>query len=92
MTHSADQISLAIRVGIHTGEVEYVTGDVRGVAVHTAARVMSLAAPGQVLMSGTTRDLLEEAGLPLEDAGMHELKGLTGQRQLFRLSSVLSSS
>ena len=86
MARSAHAISLPIRVGIHTGEVEFVGDDVRGVAVHAAARVMSNAGPDEVLVSSTTADLLEGSGLALEDAGAHELKGLSGRRQLFRLA------
>jgi class 3 adenylate cyclase len=86
MTRSADAIGLPIRVGIHTGEVEFVGGDVRGVAVHAAARVLSLAGSGEVLVSSTTADLLEGSGLALEDAGAHEMKGLSGRRQVFRLA------
>lgn len=85
MTRSAHDLGVPIRVGIHTGEVEYVGDDVRGVAVHAAARIMSLAGPDEVYVSSTTSDLLEGAGLVLEDVGAHELKGLAGQRQLFRL-------
>ena len=86
MTRSAHAIGLPIRVGIHTGEIEFVGDDVRGVAVHAAARVMSLAGPDEVLVSSTTADLLEGSGLALEDAGAHELKGLSGRRQLYRLA------
>ena len=57
----------------------------RGVAVHAAARVTSFATASEVLVSWTTRDLLEGSGLTLEDAGTHELKGLDGERRLFRL-------
>jgi len=78
-------LGLEIRAGIHTGEVELVAGDVRGIAVHIAARVMSIAGPGQVLVSATTHELVADAGLPFTDAGVHELKGITGARQLFRL-------
>jgi class 3 adenylate cyclase len=85
MTRSVQDLGLQIRVGIHTGEVEFVGGDVRGVAVHAAARLMSLAGPDEVLVSATTRDLIEGSGLVLEDAGTHELKGLSGRRQAFRL-------
>ena len=55
------------------------TGDVRGIAVHAAARVMALAGPGEVLVSGTTRELLEGSGLAFEDRGSHELKGISGR-------------
>src|SRR6478672_4314311 len=54
-----------------------------GVAVHAAARVAALAGPGEVLVSGTTRDLLDGSGLRLEDRGTHELKGLEGVRQVY---------
>jgi class 3 adenylate cyclase len=86
MTKSAREVGLPIRVGVHTGEVEFVGGDARGVAVHTAARVMSLAGVDEVLVSSTTRDLVEGSGLVLEDAGSHVLKGLSGPRTLFRLA------
>ena len=85
MTRSAQRAGLTIRVGLHTGEVEMEGPNARGVAVHTAARVMSFASASEVLVSWTTRDLLEGSGLMLEDAGSHALKGLDGQRQLFRL-------
>jgi class 3 adenylate cyclase len=85
MTRSTRAIGIEIRVGVHTGEVELVGDDVRGIAVHTAARVLELAGPGEVLVSSTTSGLLEGSGLVLEDAGVHELKGLSGTRQLFRL-------
>jgi class 3 adenylate cyclase len=48
---------------------------------------MSFAASGEVLISSTTKDLLEGSGLILEDAGAHELKGLAGERRLFRLAA-----
>ena len=85
MARSAESIGLAIRVGIHTGELEFVGPDARGVAVHAAARVMSFAGPGEVLISSTTKDLLDGSGLSFEDAGEHVLKGLAGERRLFRL-------
>lgn len=88
MAKSAREVGLPIRVGVHTGEVEFVGGDARGVAVHTAARVMSAAGADQVMVSSTTRDLLEGSGLVLEDAGSHSLKGLSGARTLFRLAAT----
>ena len=87
MCRSARSVGLEIRVGVHTGEVEFVGGNARGMAVHAAARVMSVAGPGEVLVSSTTKDLLEGSGLTLEDAGTHALKGLTGERRLFRLTA-----
>jgi class 3 adenylate cyclase len=85
MTRSVRAIGIEIRVGVHTGEIELVGDDVRGIAVHTAARVLALASPNEVLVSATTAGLLEGSGMELEDAGTHELKGLAGARQLFRL-------
>jgi class 3 adenylate cyclase len=85
LTRVATELGLSIRVGIHTGEVDLVGGNARGVAVHTAARVLSSSAPDQVLVSSTTRDLLSGSGLEFEDAGSHALKGLTGVRSLFRV-------
>ena len=86
MTRQAKAIGVDIRVGVHTGEIELVGDDVRGIAVHTAARVLALAGPGEVLVSSTTGALVEGSSLALEDAGAHELKGLSGARQVFRLS------
>jgi class 3 adenylate cyclase len=82
---AAKSLGLAIRVGIHTGEVELVAGDVRGLTVHVAARVMSVAGPGEVLVSATTNELVADSGLTFADAGSHELKGVTGARRLYRL-------
>ena len=86
MARSAREIDVPIRVGVHTGEVEFVGGNVRGVAVHTAARVMALAGPDEVIVSATTAGLLEGSGVMLDDAGSHEMKGLTGPRQVFRVT------
>jgi class 3 adenylate cyclase len=83
---AARAIGLAIRAGVHTGEVELAAGDVRGLAVHVAARVMALAGPGQVFVSATTRELVADSGLTFVDAGAHELKGVSGARQLYCLA------
>jgi class 3 adenylate cyclase len=84
---AARNLGVEIRAGVHTGEVEIVAGDLAGVAVHVAARVMALAGPGEVLVSGTTHELVAGTGLAFEDAGMHELKGIPGTRQLYRVST-----
>jgi class 3 adenylate cyclase len=60
-----------------------VDGNVRGLAVHTGARVMALAGPSEVLVSSTVRDLVGGSGLTFEDRGMHELKGVPGEWHLF---------
>lgn len=85
MTVAVRSLGIEIRAGLHTGEVELSGGQARGVTVHAAARVSALAGPGEVLISGTTRDLLDGSGLAFEDRGAHELKGLTGPRQIFAL-------
>jgi class 3 adenylate cyclase len=85
MVAASRAIGLDIRVGAHTGEVELLHGDARGVAVHAAARVMSLAGAGAVFASWTTRDLLAGSGISVESAGSHELKGLEGAREVFRV-------
>ena len=78
-------LGIRVRAGVHTGEIEIVGGQARGVAVHAAARVAALAGAGEVLVSGTTRDLLAGSGLLFEDRGSVELKGLSGQRPIFAL-------
>lgn len=85
MIASSRSMDLPIRVGINTGEVELVGEDVRGIAVHTASRLLGLAGGDEVMMSSTTNDLLDGTGIATEDAGVHELKGLSGARQVFKL-------
>jgi class 3 adenylate cyclase/mannose-6-phosphate isomerase-like protein (cupin superfamily) len=74
---------LGVRAGIHVGEVELVAGDVRGIAVHAAARIMARAEAGEILVSETTRMLAQGSGLEFEDRGTHELKGMDGEWRLF---------
>jgi class 3 adenylate cyclase len=85
MVEAARKLGLQIRAGCHTGEVELKQGEVHGVAVHAAARVLSLAGDGEVLVSWTTRDLLSGSTVRLESRGQHVLKGLEGQREVFRV-------
>lgn len=87
MVEAAKKIGLQIRVGCHTGEVEFKEGDVFGVAVHAAARILALAGDSQVLVSWTTRDLLAGSNVRLESHGHHTLKGLEGEREVFRVIS-----
>jgi class 3 adenylate cyclase len=81
-------IGLQVRAGLHTGEVELVPEDVRGVAVHMASRIMDVAGPGEVLVSGVTRELLAGSNLAFESRGAHRLKGIDGERELFALQSA----
>lgn len=76
-------LGIEVRVGLHTGEVESVGGDIGGVGVHIAARVMGLAPPGSVMVSRTVKDLAGGAGFQFTDAGAHELKGVPDSWQLY---------
>jgi pimeloyl-ACP methyl ester carboxylesterase len=80
-------LGLEIRAGVHTGEVELVGHTIRGVAVHIGARIAGLAAPGQVLVSRTVKDLVAGSGLVFGDAGEHELKGVPDRWHLYRVAS-----
>ena len=80
------ELGLEVRVGLHTGECELVDGKVAGIAVHTGARVASLAEPGEVLVSSTVRDLVAGSGISFEDRGTHELTGIPGEWRLYRVS------
>jgi class 3 adenylate cyclase len=78
---------LQIRAGVHVGEVEIISDDIRGVAVHVAARIMDEAAPGEVLVSETTRTLALPAGFAFEDRGVRPLKGIGEVRLYAALAS-----
>jgi pimeloyl-ACP methyl ester carboxylesterase len=77
------ELGLQVRVGLHTGECELVDGKAAGIAVHTGARVATLAQPGEVLVSRTVKDLVAGSGIELDDRGEHDLKGIPGIWQLF---------
>ena len=76
-------IGVQLRVGLHTGEVELRDGDVGGIAVHIAARVMAAAGPGEILTSRTVRDLIVGSDIVLDDRGTQRLRGVEGTWQLF---------
>jgi class 3 adenylate cyclase len=76
-------LGLEVRAGLHTGECELLDGKVAGIAVHTGARVASHAAPGEVLVSSTVKDLVAGSGLVFADRGPHELKGVPGEWRLY---------
>jgi class 3 adenylate cyclase len=80
---AVSQIGLDVRAGVHTGECEHVDGKVAGLAVVIAARVMSKADPGSMLVTRTVKDLIAGAGIDLIDVGTHELKGIPGEWPLF---------
>jgi class 3 adenylate cyclase len=79
----AQRLDVNVRIGIHTGECEVRGDDVGGIAVHIAARVSANAAPLEILVSRTVCDLVAGSGLTFEDRGLHSLKGVPGEWQLF---------
>ena len=76
-------LGLTIRAGLHTGECEVSGANLAGIAVHTGARVAAKAEADEVLVSSTVRDLVAGSGITFSERGVHELKGLPGQWQLF---------
>jgi pimeloyl-ACP methyl ester carboxylesterase len=80
-------LGLEIRAGVHTGEVELAGDTIRGMAVHIGARIAGLAAPGQVLVSRTVKDLVAGSGLVFKDHGEHELKGVPDRWQLYAVAN-----
>src|ERR671934_770155 len=74
------RLGLELRAGLHTGECELADGQVRGIAVHTGARVAAEAGPGEVLVSSTVRDLVAGSGISFEERGERELKGVGSWR------------
>jgi class 3 adenylate cyclase len=76
-------LGIEIRAGVHIGECERSGAKYAGIAVHTAARVMAQAAPGEVLVSRTVRDLVAGSGLSFRERGAHQLKGVPGTWELF---------
>jgi pimeloyl-ACP methyl ester carboxylesterase len=83
LTKEVSQLGLAIRTGLHTGEVEIIGDKVGGIAVHIGARVASHAGPGEVVVSNTVKDLVAGSGLQFEDRGVQPLKGVPGDWRLY---------
>jgi class 3 adenylate cyclase len=79
-------LDVEIRAGIHTGECERVGSDLAGIAVHAASRIESAATPGEILVSSTVHDLVAGSGLSFADRGLHDLKDISGRRQLFAVA------
>jgi class 3 adenylate cyclase len=77
-----------VRAGLHTGEVQVAGEEVRGIAVHTGARIAGAASGGEVLVSSTVRDLVAGSGIEFEDRGVQELKGVPGEWRLYAVSSA----
>lgn len=85
---SMKPLGVKVRAGVHTGEIELLDdGDVRGIAVNTAARVSQQAKGDEVVVSRTVKDLIAGSGISLEELGAHSLKGLDEPVKLYRVSN-----
>ncbi len=80
-------IGIEVRAGLHTGEMSERRGQVAGITVHVGARVMALAAPGEVCVSRTVKDLVAGSGLRFADRGSHRLKGVPDEWQVYSLEA-----
>jgi class 3 adenylate cyclase len=78
----ASAIGREVRAAVHTGEVELRDGDIGGIAVHIASRVMGLARSNEVLVSSTVKDLVAGAEIRFEDRSVQSLRGVPGQWHL----------
>jgi pimeloyl-ACP methyl ester carboxylesterase/class 3 adenylate cyclase len=87
ISSEARAIGIEVRAGLHTGEVETAGAKVSGLAVHIGARIMSLAAAGEVLVSSTVKDLVAGSGIAFDERGAHTLKGVPGE---WRLSAAVA--
>jgi class 3 adenylate cyclase len=85
--HAIESLELELRAGLHTGECELLDEKVSGIAVAIGARVASHAAPGEVLVSQTVKDLVAGSGIQFEDRGVAELKGVPGDWRLYAVSA-----
>ena len=83
LADSVASLGLEVRAGLHTGELEVMDGDLGGLAVHIAARVMDRASPREVLVSSTVKDLVVGSGIDFQERGSHQLRGVPGEWQLF---------
>ena len=79
----ANACGLDVRAGLHTGECEIIGEKVGGIAVHIGARVVAQARAGEILVTGTVKDLVAGSGLSFEDRGVHTLKGVPGTWPLY---------
>ncbi len=83
VTQAVKEVGLEVRAGLHTGECELLDNKVGGIAVHIGARVAKEAAPGEVLVSSTVKDLVAGSGIGFRERGTAELKGVPGEWRLF---------
>jgi len=91
VTRAVGELGIEVRAGVHAGECEVVDGKVGGIAVHIGARVAANAAPGQVLVSSTVKDLVAGSGIEFRDRGRTELKGIPGEWRLYSVEPDATS-
>jgi class 3 adenylate cyclase len=84
---AADDLTIDVRIGLHTGEIEHRGDDIGGLAVHICQRVMAAAQPAETVVSSTVKDLVAGSGIEFVDRGEHELKGVPGHWRLFVVSN-----
>ena len=88
LSRAVQRLGIDIRVGMHTGEIEKRNGQVGGIAVHIAARVMSRAQDGGVAVSSTVKDLVTGSGFSFRSTGTHQLKGVPGQWAIYEVAET----
>jgi pimeloyl-ACP methyl ester carboxylesterase len=91
VTEAVRELGIEVRAGIHAGECEVVDGKVGGIAVHIGARVAANAAPGQVLVSSTVKDLVAGSGIAFRERGLTGLKGIPGEWHLYSVGPGTST-
>jgi pimeloyl-ACP methyl ester carboxylesterase len=79
------ELGLAVRCGLHSGEVEFTEEGIGGIGVHTAARVVAMAGPDEIWVTSTVRDLVAGSEFQFEDQGLHQLKGIPREWGLYRV-------
>ena len=88
VTNSARGLGIEVRAGVHTGECIIGPTDVSGIAIHMASRILDEASAGEVLVSGTVRDLVYGSGISFKDRGEYELRGIEEKRRLYSVESI----
>jgi class 3 adenylate cyclase len=88
IVQAVQDLGLEVRVGLHFGRIEQIGRKPGGVVVHIGARVMGLAGPAEVLLTGTLHDLIPGGGFRFDDRGRHELKGVSEGSQIYHLTEV----
>lgn len=89
ITGLAKELGIEVRAGIHTGECVISPTDVTGIAVHMASRLLDRASPGEVMVSGTVRDLVYGSRISFTDQGEHQLKGIEEKRRLYSVARTI---